>query len=82
MRGVSIDVTERKQAEETLEKQRAFLRRLIDIDPNFIFAKEREGRFTLVNRAVADAYGTTVEDLLGKTDAEFNSNRRVERPRI
>ena len=42
MRGVSIDVTERKQAEETLEKQRAFLRQFIGIDPNFIFAKERE----------------------------------------
>jgi hypothetical protein len=48
MRGVSIDVTERKQAEETLEKQRAFLRQFIGIDPNFIFAKEREGPFTLL----------------------------------
>jgi two-component system sensor kinase FixL len=75
MRGVSMDVTERRRAEETLEKQRAFLRQVIDIDPNFIFAKDRQGRFTLVNQAVADAYGTTVEDLLGKTDAEFNHNR-------
>jgi two-component system, LuxR family, sensor kinase FixL len=74
MRGVSMDVTERKRAEETLEKQRAFLRQVIDIDPNFIFAKDREGRFTLVNQAVADAYGTTVEDLIGKTDADFNPN--------
>jgi two-component system, LuxR family, sensor kinase FixL len=75
MRGVSIDVTERKLAEETLEKQRAFLRQVIDIDPNFIFAKDREGRFTLVNQAVADAYGTTVDSLIGKTDADFNPNR-------
>ena len=58
-----------------MEKQRAFLRQVIDIDPNFIFAKDREGRFTLVNQAVADAYGTTVEGLIGKTDADFNSNR-------
>jgi two-component system, LuxR family, sensor kinase FixL len=74
MRGVSMDVTERKRAEETLEKQRGFLRQVIDIDPNFIFAKDREGRFTLVNQAVADAYGTTVESLIGKTDADFNPN--------
>ncbi|HEY6363374.1 MAG TPA: PAS domain S-box protein [Candidatus Binatia bacterium] len=74
MRGVSIDVTERKRAEETLEKQRAFLRQVIDIDPNFIFAKDREGRFTLVNQAVADAYGATVDSLIGKTDADFNPN--------
>jgi two-component system, LuxR family, sensor kinase FixL len=73
--GTAIDITESKRVEEALEKERAFLRQVIDIDPNFIFAKDREGRFTLVNQAVADAYGTTVEDLIGKTDADFNPNR-------
>src|SRR4029077_20334138 len=73
--GTAIDIAEIKRGEETLEKQREFLRQVIDIDPNFIFAKDREGRFTLVNQAVADAYGTTVEDLIGKTDADFNPNR-------
>ena len=73
--GVVMDITARKQAEEALEKERAFLRQVIDIDPNFIFAKDRDGRFTLVNQAVADAYGTTVEGLIGKTDADFNPNR-------
>ncbi len=63
---------ERQRAEEALEAQRAFLRHVVDINPDFIFAKDREGRFTLVNRAVADAYGTTVENLIGKTDADFN----------
>jgi PAS domain S-box-containing protein len=73
--GTAIDITESKRAEKTLEKEREFLRQVIDIVPNFIFAKDREGRFTLVNQAVADAYGTTVEDLIGKTDADFNPNR-------
>jgi PAS domain S-box-containing protein len=72
--GTMIDITERKQAEEGLEKERAFLRQVIDVAPNFIFAKDREGRFTLANKAVAEAYGTTVEGLIGKTDADFNSN--------
>jgi PAS domain S-box-containing protein len=74
LRGFLLDVSERKQAQEALERQRAFLRQVIDIDPNFIFAKDREGRFTLVNQAVADAYGTTVDSLIGKTDADFNLN--------
>jgi PAS domain S-box-containing protein len=73
--GVILDITERKHAEEALKKERSFLRQVIDIDPNFIFAKDREGRFTMANRAVADAYGTSVEDLIGKTDADFNANR-------
>ncbi len=56
------------------EEQRLFLRQILDINPSFIFAKDREGRFTLVNEAIAKAYGTTVEGLIGKTDADFNSN--------
>jgi PAS domain S-box-containing protein len=72
--GVVLDITERKRAEEALKNERTFLRQVIDIDPNLIFAKDREGRFTLANRAVANTYGTTVEKLIGKTDADFNAH--------
>ncbi len=34
--------------------------------------KNRDGQFQLANRAAAEAYGTTVEDIIGKTDADFN----------
>jgi PAS domain S-box-containing protein len=68
------DVTERKRSQERIQRSEALLRQVIDTDPNFIFIKDRSGRFTLVNKAVADAYGTTVEELLGKTDADFNHN--------
>jgi PAS domain S-box-containing protein len=60
--------------EEAFEEQQAFLRQVIDIDPNFVFVKDREGRFVLVNQAIADAYGSTIDGLLGKTDADFNPN--------
>jgi PAS domain S-box-containing protein len=70
----STDITERRRAQEELLKSHAFIRHIIDTDPNLIFAKDREGRYTLVNKAVADFYGTTVEALIGKTDAEFNVN--------
>jgi PAS domain S-box-containing protein len=67
-----VDLTERKRDAEILKRERAFLRQVIDTDPNLIFAKDRSGRFTLANKAVADVYGTTVDDLLGRTDAHFN----------
>ncbi|HTP42110.1 MAG TPA: PAS domain S-box protein [Nitrospiria bacterium] len=70
--GSCVDITDRREAEEALREGRAFLRQVIDIDPNFIFAKDHDGRFILANQAVADAYGTTVENLIGKTDADFN----------
>jgi PAS domain S-box-containing protein len=71
----SHHTAEQKRAEKELRESHAFIRQIIDTHPNFIFAKDREGRFTLVNKAVADVYGTTVENLIGKTDADFNSNQ-------
>ncbi|HLX11549.1 MAG TPA: PAS domain S-box protein, partial [Bacteroidota bacterium] len=73
--GVHTDVTERRHMEDEVIKGRDYFRQVIDLNPSFIFAKNRKGEFTLVNQAVADAYGTSVEDLLGKTDADFNPNR-------
>jgi diguanylate cyclase (GGDEF)-like protein/PAS domain S-box-containing protein len=52
----------------------SFLRQVIDTDPNFIFVKDTEGRFLLANQAVAEVYGITPEELVGKTDADFNPN--------
>jgi PAS domain S-box-containing protein len=68
------DITERIKAENELNEQKEFLRAVIDTDPNFVFAKDWDGRFTLVNKAAAKNYGTTVEDLIGKTDGDFNPN--------
>ena len=68
------DVTEQRRATEEIAAQRRFLREVIDLNPNFVFAKDRRGRFTLANKAVADAYGTTPEALIGKSDADFNPN--------
>ncbi len=66
------NITERKTSHKRIEEQRNFLRQVIDINPNLIFAKDADGRFVLVNQAFAEAFGTTVADLLGKTDADVN----------
>ena len=64
---------DRHQAHKQLQKSHDQIRQIIDTDPNFIFARDGEGRYTLVNKALADAYGTTVDNLVGKTDGDFNS---------
>jgi PAS domain-containing protein len=69
------DISEERQVEKKMEQHRTFLRTVIDMNPNLIFAKDRNGYFTLANQAVAQNYGTTVENLIGKTDEDFNSNR-------
>ncbi|MDH4154903.1 MAG: PAS domain S-box protein, partial [Nitrospira sp.] len=68
------DIGERKRVEAELHRSHTFLRQVIDTDPDLIFAKDREGRFAVANKAVADWYGTTVEELIGKSDADFNTD--------
>ena len=69
--GVATDVTERTQNAQRIRDEKRRLRQIIDLVPHFIFAKDLDGRFLLVNQAVAEAYGTTVEQLLGRCDADF-----------
>ncbi len=70
--GMGENITMRKRAEEALRAQQEFLRQVIDTTPNPISAKRFDGAYTLVNEAMAEVYGTTVEELVGKTDADFN----------
>jgi PAS domain S-box-containing protein len=68
---VGRDITERKRAEDALLASREQLRQVINLVPHFVFAKDLDGRFVLANKALAEAYGTTVENLIGKTDLDF-----------
>jgi PAS domain S-box-containing protein len=69
-----IDVTKRHKAIKQLAFQKEFFRTVIDASPNFVFAKDRAGTFILANKAVANAYGTSIEELVGKKDSDYNSN--------
>ncbi len=57
-----------------LDEQRALMRTVIDENPNIILMKDWDGRFLFGNRRLAELYGTTVEDLVGKDDGAFNPN--------
>ena len=52
----------------------AFLRKVIDATPSMVFVKNWEGEFVLGNDALGRCYGRPVQDLVGKTDADFNPN--------
>ncbi len=71
--GLISDVTERKQAEEELVRERNLLRALADNLPDHIYVKDTEGRFLLVNEAVRKHLGAaSIEDVLGRTDFDFS----------
>lgn len=67
------DRTEHRDAQRDLKGQRDMLRLVIDTNPNLIFVKDGKGRFILANRAVADLYGTTVDDLIGHGEDAFSA---------
>ena len=67
------DRTGHRDAQRDLKAQRDMLRLVIDTNPNLIFVKDGNGRFILANRAVADLYGTTVDDLVGQGECAFSA---------
>jgi PAS domain S-box-containing protein len=55
-----------------LQAQVEFLERIINLNPNVIFVKDRAGRFVFANLACAEFLGKAVEEILGKTNAELS----------
>ena len=70
--GLYQDVTKRKQAEEALAQERDLLGTLMDNLPDTIYFKDRESRFTRINKALAKGFGLSDPgQAIGKTDFDF-----------
>ncbi len=65
---------ERDRVEDALKLSEARLRQIIDLVPHMVFVKDWNGRFLLANKAVAEAYGTTVDRLTGTRHAEHHAD--------
>jgi PAS domain S-box-containing protein len=72
--GTTEDITRIKNVQDALQHERIFLRKVIDAAPSIIFVKDKEGRYLLGNEALAKCYGTSLENLIGLTDGNFNPN--------
>jgi PAS domain S-box-containing protein len=69
---VARDITERKQAEETIVHERQLLRTLIDLLPETFYIKDLDSRFLVANEALAKHFGKeTASQILGLSDADF-----------
>jgi PAS domain S-box-containing protein len=70
--GLGQDITERKQAEEALNRERSLLRTLIDSLPDAIYAKDTAGRKTMANPAdLENLHSKTEAEVIGKTDFDL-----------
>jgi PAS domain S-box-containing protein/putative nucleotidyltransferase with HDIG domain len=66
------EIMDREIAQQELDQQTQFLRQVLDTNPNLIYARDREGRYTLINEAAARFEGFTVDEIIGKTDNDLH----------
>ncbi len=65
------DVTEHQHAQDSMRHERQLLRTLIDLAPDFIFVKDTESRYLVVNESLAKCYRQQPAEMLNHTDADF-----------
>lgn len=65
------EIAERQQAETALQESHSILRAVIEGTTDSIFMKDLQGRYAMINSAGAAVVGKTVEEIIGKDDAEL-----------
>lgn len=65
------DITERKQAQDSIENQRRFFQEILEAIPNPVFYKDSRLAYLGCNRAFSAFFGLMVDKILEKTLAEI-----------
>jgi PAS domain S-box-containing protein len=68
--GTVLDITERKQAEESIRASESRLRGIMDNTSAVIYLKDLEGRYLLVNRRFEELLNVTQQQIVGKTGSD------------
>lgn len=70
--GVGRNITAEKRAELALAEERNLLRTILETIPDYVFAKDTEGRFWFANEASLKGFGfSSFDEVEGKTDFDF-----------
>lgn len=65
------DLREQKQHEAILARERTILRTVIDGMQNYLFLRDDEDRYLVVNRRFCEVMGVNAKDVLGKTSQDI-----------
>ena len=68
---IKEDITEYKRAADSIRESKILLQDVIDATPDWIYVKDREHRFALVNEACAKAHHQTPSSMIGRPDSDF-----------
>lgn len=76
--GFSIDINEEKKIKSKMQQTNKFLKVLIDSIPDYVFYKDLNGTYLLLNDSVIkDCYGKSEDQLIGKSDRALIENREA-----
>lgn len=65
------DITKRKVVEEAILRSKKLLQNVIDSTPDWIYVKDLEHRYVMVNKSFAGALGIAPKEIVGRSDAGF-----------
>ncbi|MDQ6956043.1 MAG: PAS domain S-box protein, partial [Mariprofundaceae bacterium] len=68
---IDIDMGPQQEMFSALQKSNAQLLALINTSPDLIFLKDENGVYLSCNQRFAELYGTSEENIIGKTDYDF-----------
>jgi PAS domain S-box-containing protein len=82
------DITERRATEKALEKiqkereeYQYRLQSILDNTPLIVYVKDLEGRYLFINKSFKETFHLTKEQVLGKTDFDFDTQLNAEKYR-
>jgi len=73
---LQAQIEEKQKFQEDIQRQKDFLRQIIDSTPSMIFVKDSYGKYLLTNKSMADFYGLTTEEMEGHFDSEDKFDRQ------
>ncbi len=65
------NISRQKQAAESLDEERSWLRTLIHTVPDLVWAKDLDGRYVICNQVMERLFGMPESEILGKNDQDF-----------
>jgi PAS domain S-box-containing protein len=76
---IATDVTEERLAREAEAKHFGILKAITEGTSELIFAKDLDSRPVFVNEAIAKVHGTTVEQMIGKSEEAYFSEASLKK---
>ncbi|HKK07244.1 MAG TPA: EAL domain-containing protein, partial [Gemmatimonadota bacterium] len=79
--GAARDVTDQRRTERALREAHRLLDAVVEGTSDSVYAKDREGRYLLMNGAGARRLGRTVDEVVGRRDVDLRADEDARRIR-